>query len=87
MKSIRGGAALMLLLLSPLGVHAAPPTYVVLRLPQQTAGAPAHPGIPLGYTTPATRQAYAYGWFGATPRRHTVKHYGVRNHYIQKVWQ
>jgi hypothetical protein len=40
------------------------PQYLILR---QTSG---------GVATPTIGQPYAYGWFGVSPRRHTITHRG-----------
>lgn len=33
------------------------------------------------------RQPYAYGFFGAVPHRHPVRHFGVRKNYTQWTWK
>lgn len=32
---------------------------------------------------PAVAQGYAYGWFGAAPRRHWSRHHGYYNNYVR----
>jgi hypothetical protein len=44
--------------------HGANPPYLILR---QSTG---------GYAQPTVGHPYAYGWFGAAPRRHTITHTG-----------
>ena len=36
-----------------------------------------------GYAAPRPKSAYAYGWFGVTPRRHKGVHHGYYNNYKQ----
>jgi hypothetical protein len=51
--------------LRPILYDASPtPQYLILR---QTAG---------GMAQPTVGRPYAYGWFGAAPRRHTITHQG-----------
>jgi hypothetical protein len=66
---------------------APPPPYLVLRTPVQDPSAPAHPGVHAGRAIPVARHTYAYGWFGAAPRRHAARHHGYRRQYIQWSWQ
>ena len=32
---------------------------------------------------PAVAQGYAYGWFGAAPRTHMLRHHGFYNNYVR----
>ncbi len=60
-----------------------PPPYLLLRTP--AAPSPHHPtyqrypGIGFGVST----QSYAYGWFGAAPRKHWSRHFGYYRDYTQ----
>lgn len=36
---------------------------------------------------PGWRQPYAYGFFGAKPYRHPVRHFGYRQSYTQWTWK
>jgi hypothetical protein len=36
---------------------------------------------------PGWRQPYAYGFFGAKPTRHPVRHFGYRQDYTQWTWK
>lgn len=49
----------------------APPPYVTLQAPRKG----------LLYTSAVPR--YAYGWFGAQPRSHCVRHFGYHRNFTQ----
>src|SRR5262245_47545057 len=76
MKRIRSCLTWVVLLVSLASVETsragAPPTYLVIqpRRPEVTT-------IP----SPATR--YSYGWFGAQPRQHHMRHFGYYKKYTQ----
>ena len=56
------------------------PSYLVLRAPARAhKGHAYYPGR--GYEVKT--HAYAYGWFGAKPRRHWRRHTGYNSAYIQ----
>ena len=46
-----------------------PPRYLVLQPPTKL-------GYSAGYAQPLTAPTYNWGWFGATPRSHTIDHRG-----------
>ncbi len=57
------------------------PSYLILRAPARTSkGHSYYPGR--GYEV--RTQAYAYGWFGARPRRHYRRSSGYYENYIQR---
>ena len=61
------------------------PGYLVLG---GTAARPVHgqdaPRISnTGVVYPVVTQTYAYGWFGAQPRRHWSRHFGYYRNYTQ----
>lgn len=45
-----------------------------------------HHPPPRPAVVPVTRPPYAYGWFGVQPRAHAVRHFGIRQNYIQWSW-
>lgn len=71
------------------------PRYWVPRPPasyQPPAQSRWHPAQPPQAYYPAhieevTTQRYAYGWFGAKPRKHKYKHYGYYNRFTQWLWR
>ena len=57
------------------------PTYLILQPP--VTGHHGHAGRFSGQSIPVTTQAYAYGYFGATPKRHCSRHFGYYRNYTQ----
>jgi hypothetical protein len=55
--------------------------YVLLKPTGAHASHPAEQ--PYRFWSGVYRERYAYGWFGAAPRRHPDMHYGYRQNYIQ----
>jgi hypothetical protein len=61
---------------------AGPPSYLLLR--QTTSPGPQHQaGYPAAQYYDARTYGYAYGWFGAAPRTHLSRHFGVNRMYTQ----
>jgi|GEM_PF-2658798 len=55
--------------------------YLVIRAPQPVVDrGPSVAARPRGI--PVYKQAYAYGWFGAEPRRQVSTHHGYRQQYL-----
>ena len=59
------------------------PSYLILRVP--TAAVPHHPahGSYPGNGLAVEATPYAYGWFGAQPRRHWSRHFGYYREYTE----
>ena len=59
------------------------PSYLILRVP--TAPVPRHPahGHYPGNALAVEATPYAYGWFGAQPRRHWSRHFGYYREYTE----
>ena len=60
------------------------PTYLILKAHAVSTGHRGHgqlpyPGVGAGVATPT----YAYGWFGAPPRKHWSRHFGYYRNYTQ----
>ena len=56
------------------------PTYLLLRAPARTSNGHAYyPGDGREVKT----QRYAYGWFGARPRKTWTRHFGYYSNYTQ----
>ncbi|MCU0958712.1 MAG: hypothetical protein MUF48_01285 [Pirellulaceae bacterium] len=84
MRAFRSFVLLAVLLSAPAAASRAEdprvPSYLLLRAPAQTPhGRPYYPGR--GYDVKP--HAYAYGWFGATPRSHWHRHTGYYSGYLQ----
>lgn len=63
-------------------VLAGPPSYLLLR--DNSSPRPPHqPGEPDGQYYQARTTGYAYGWFGACPRTHATRHFGIYREYTQ----
>ena len=61
---------------------AGPPSYLLLR--QAASPGPNHqPGYPAAQYYDARSYGYAYGYFGAAPRSHLSRHFGVNRMYTQ----
>ena len=69
--------------LSTADADAAPPRYIVLT--PHSGGY--HGPYSSGTVAPVGRQGYAYGWFGAHPRRHRAISYGYYNNYTQWLYK
>lgn len=69
-------AALLLVVLGATAAQGAEPTYRVLKRPPPTVR-----------TEPQVRAGYAYGWFGAPPRKHPERHFGYHRRYTQWSWK
>jgi hypothetical protein len=59
-----------------------PPLRTPKELKRQSHG-PAVATIPRAATEPVWRQPYAYGYFGARPKRHWHRHFGWNQSYTQ----
>jgi hypothetical protein len=79
----RGILALTCLLMLALqqSAGADPPTYVVLSTPHAPGGVHPSYGYWPGRAAEVQTSAYAYGWFGAPPRRHWSRHFGYYRNY------
>ena len=58
------------------------PQYYVVQAPAPTMHAGGHGYYP-AQTQPVARHRYAYGWFGAAPKRHWSRHFGYYRDYTQ----
>jgi len=65
--------------------HAQSPPYLILGAPAARAGHGQQPPrvSNTGVAYPVVTQTYAYGWFGAQPRRHGSRHFGYYRNYTQ----
>lgn len=63
-------------------VQAQVPSYYTLRAPAPAMHHGGH-GYNPGQAQPVSRHAYAYGYFGAQPRRHWSRHFGYYREYTQ----
>lgn len=71
--------------IAPPPASAAPPAYLVLR--RTEAPGPHHlPGEPDATLIDMPASGYAYGWFGAAPRKHASRHFGYYRTYTQWSW-
>ena len=59
------------------------PDYLILQTPQSWPPAGHSPGFYPGRGHGVSTNAYAYGWFGAAPRRHWSRHFGYYRNYTQ----
>jgi len=59
---------------------AVPPSYLQLRR-AEAPGPHNMPGKPPAYVQPVPGYGYAYGWFGAAPRRHAERSFGYYREY------
>jgi len=59
------------------------PHYVILGRAVQGDRHGKGRGYAPGHVTEVRRAPYAYGWFGAAPRRHWVRHEGFRRNMVQ----
>ncbi len=64
---------------------AQPPQYLVLEAPAVTAPDSRHPGPGYypGVGRDVSTQAYAYGWYGVTPRKRWSRQFGYYRNYTQ----
>lgn len=63
-------------------VMAGPPSYLLLR--DSASPRPPHqPGEPDAQYYQQRTTGYAYGWFGACPRTHATRHFGIYREYTQ----
>jgi hypothetical protein len=60
----------------------APPSYLLLRQPESPRPKN-HPGQPAAEYYDVRTDGYAYGYFGAAPRSHWSRHFGVHRMYTQ----
>jgi hypothetical protein len=74
------GLSIVLLFMAAHSLSAGHPPYVVLKTrpvaPQSHASSP-------GVAVTVEAQPYAYGWFGAQPRRHMTRHFGYYRNYTE----
>jgi hypothetical protein len=61
---------------------AGPPSYLLLRQPE-SPGPKGQPGGPASAYYDVRTDGYAYGYFGASPRDHYSRHFGVLRMYTQ----
>jgi hypothetical protein len=79
-------AALLLSLCAGANASAAPPAYLLLRR-AESPGKHYARGRYDAAMYDARTSGYAYGFFGAPPRSHTSRHFGIYRNYTQKaVW-
>jgi hypothetical protein len=62
--------------------QATPPAYLLLRR-AESPGRHLRPGHPDAAMYDVRTGGYAYGWFGASPRRHASRHFGYHRTYTQ----
>jgi hypothetical protein len=82
MRSLLHAIAVAVLLLAATPVTAGPPSYLLLRQPE-SPGPHNHPGEPAAAYYDVRTDGYAYGYFGASPRTHHSRHFGVLRMYTQ----
>ena len=59
------------------------PAYLILRTPAVRSNHHVSRGYYPGNGYGVSTQTYAYGWFGAPPRRHWVRQFGYYRNYTQ----
>ncbi|WP_145347834.1 hypothetical protein [Rosistilla ulvae] len=72
-----------------LGIWNASPTpHLVIRSPQKSSGLHAKSAtIPQAVAVPVWKQPYAYGYFGAEPRRHPYRSFGHQQAFTEWRWR
>ncbi|MEX2176368.1 MAG: hypothetical protein WD872_18540 [Pirellulaceae bacterium] len=74
--------AIVLVLVTAAVAQAGPPSYLLLRQPE-SPGPNNKPGRPAARYYDVRTDGYAYGYFGAGPRTHWSRHFGVNRTYSQ----
>jgi hypothetical protein len=59
------------------------PPYLILQTPTAKTGHRQTMGYSPGYGYGAQTHGYSYGWFGAQPRQHWSRSFGVNRSYTQ----
>lgn len=82
MDRLRAAACLLLVGMVANTASAVPPSYLLLRR-AEAPGQHGMPGKPPAAVQPVPGYAYAYGWFGVTPRAHSARSFGYYREYTQ----
>jgi hypothetical protein len=83
MRTLLISIVMLASLLAASSLHAGPPSYLLLRQPE-SPGPHHYAGEPAAKYYDVRTEGYAYGYFGACPRSHWSRSYGVLR--IHKQW-
>ena len=75
--------SLLLTVLAAFSCIGAQPEYLILRTEPAVAGPKKMHSRGTATGSVVVAQPYAYGWFGAQPRRHWTRHFGYYRNYTE----